>query len=27
VGLTRARRQVHISTSGEPSPFISALAN
>jgi len=27
VGLTRARRQVHISTSGDPSPFISALTN
>ena len=25
VGLTRARRQVHISTSGEPSPFLAAL--
>jgi DNA helicase-2/ATP-dependent DNA helicase PcrA len=25
VGLTRAKRQVHISTSGDPSPFLTAL--
>ncbi len=25
VGLTRARKQVHLSTSGEPSPFLGAL--
>ncbi len=25
VGLTRAKRQVHVSTSGEPSPFLAGL--
>ena len=25
VGLTRARKQVHLSTSGDPSPFLAAL--
>jgi DNA helicase-2/ATP-dependent DNA helicase PcrA len=25
VGLTRARKQVHLSTSGEPSPFLASL--
>lgn len=27
VGLTRAKRQIHVSTSGSPSPFLSGLVS